>query len=133
MAQVTRSIALPASAEDVWAVIGGFQALADWHPAVASCTQEDIGNAEHRRLELEGGGEILEKSQGSDGMSYGYAIVESPLPVSHYRAVLTVVPSGEGCIVVWVSTFADKTPDAPAVIAGIYEAGFGALKERFGG
>lgn len=133
MAQVTRSVALAADADTVWAAIGGFQALADWHPAVATCTPEDVGGSEHRKLALEGGGEILEKLIGADERSYGYAIIESPLPVSHYRAVLTVVPSGSGSIVVWCSTFTPKAKDADAVIAGVYEAGFGALSERFGG
>lgn len=133
MAQVTRHVALGAGAEEVWAAIGGFQALADWHPWVASSTREDIGAAEHRRLALEGGGEILEKSLGGDAMSYGYAIVDSPLPVSHYRATIAVVPSGTGSVVVWSSTFTAKGDDAEGAIAGIYEAGFGALAERFGG
>ncbi|MEM9144793.1 MAG: SRPBCC family protein [Pseudomonadota bacterium] len=132
MAQVMRHMALAAGPEAVWAAIGGFQALADWHPAVATCTREDIGVAEHRRLELEGGGEILEKNLGADAHSYGYAIVDSPLPVSHYRAVLSVVPSGPGSVVVWSSTFTANAKDAEAVIAQVYESGLQALKEQFG-
>lgn len=131
MAQVTRSVTLSASAEEVWSAIGGFQAIADWHPAVQSSTREDIGAAEHRRLDL-GEAELLEKSLGSDDMSYGYAIVDGPLPVSHYRSVLSCVPSGTGCIVVWSSTFTAKGEDSEGVIAGVYEAGLSALKERFG-
>jgi imidazole glycerol phosphate synthase subunit HisF len=133
MAHVSRSVALAATAEEVWKAIGGFQALGDWHPAVKSSTREDIGGAEHRRLELVGGGELLEKSLGSDGMSYGYAIVDGPLPVSHYRSVLAVAPAGSGSVVVWASSFTANKPDALAAIAGVYEAGLGALKERFGG
>lgn len=133
MAQVTRSVALGADPDTVWGAIGGFHALADWHPAVASSTADDIGGAEHRRLALEGGGEILEKHLGGDARSYGYAIVDSPLPVSHYRSVISVVPAGAGSVVVWSSTFTPKSKDAEEVIAGVYDAGLGALAARFGG
>ncbi len=133
MAQVTRHVALGVDAETVWAAIGGFQAIADWHPAVADCVRDDIGAAEHRRLALEGTeDELLEKFLGADTHSYGYAIVDGPLPVSHYRAVISVAPAGAGSIVTWCSTFTPKGEGAEGVIAGIYEAGFAALVERFG-
>ncbi|GMG81176.1 SRPBCC family protein [Paralimibaculum aggregatum] len=133
MAQVTRSVTLAASPEEVWAAIGGFQSLADWHPGFASSTREDIGSAEHRRLALADGSELLEKHLGADSASYGYAIVDGPLPISHYRATIAVVPAGSGSAVVWSSIFTAKEPGVEDTIAGVYEAGLAALKERFGG
>lgn len=133
MAQVSRAITLKSAAADVWAAIGGFQALPDWHPAIAASVREDIGGVEHRRLSLEGGGEILEKSMGGGAMSYGYQILESPLPVADYYATITVTPSAEGAsTVVWSSTFEPTGEGAEDVIGGIYDAGIRALAARFG-
>jgi len=133
MLHVSRSILLEASPAKVWSVIGGFQALPDWHPAVADSAKEIIDGVEHRRLSLNGGGEILEKSLGADRTSYAYEIVESPLPVAGYRSTLTLVDCGRTCAVIWTSTFAATGDGAAEVVAGIYEAGFGALSQRFDG
>ena len=132
MAQVTRAVVVGAPADAVWSVIGGFQAMPDWHPAVAGSAREVIDGVEHRRLSLEGGGEILEKSLGCDAASYGYEIVESPLPVSDYRSVLCVSEAAGRAVVSWSSTFTGRGEDASDVVAGIYEAGLNALASRFG-
>ncbi|WP_425403620.1 SRPBCC family protein [Hwanghaeella sp.] len=132
MAQITRSVSVKASPETVWAVIGGFQALPEWHPAAEGSAKEMVDGVEHRRLSLAGGGEILEKALGSDGMSYGYEIVESPLPVKNYRSILSVVGTDQGSVVVWSSTFDPLAETASGVVAGIYEAGLGTLTSRFG-
>lgn len=133
MAQVSRSVALGASPAEVWSAIGGFQALADWHPAVAASAKEDRGGVEHRRLSLEGGGEIVEKWLGGDAMSYGYAIIEGPLPVADYVSVISVADAGGKAVVVWCSTFTPTADGAEDVIAGVYDGGLSALKDRFGG
>ena len=132
MAQLTRSVTLNAAPADVWALIGGFQSLPDWHPAVETSTREDIGGVEHRRLGLAGGGEILEKNLGGDTMSVGYEIIESPLPVANYRATLAVADAGGKAVVVWASTFEGTADGASDVIAGIYNAGLDALAAKFG-
>jgi len=136
MAQVTRSITLNAAPGEVWALIGGFQSLADWHPAIETSTRDDIGGVEHRRLTLAGGGELLEKNLGGDAMSYGYEIVESPLPVAGYKATISVADaggdSGGKAVVVWSSTFEATADGAADIVAGIYTAGFDALAAKFG-
>lgn len=135
MVQVSRSTVIPASASTIWGTIGGFQSLPDWHPAVQASAREDRDGTEYRRLDLGGGAEILEKSLGAgDQMSYGYEIVEpGPLPIEDYRATITVAPLSNGhCVVVWTSTFDATAEGADGAIVGIYEAGFGALQERFG-
>ncbi|MEM6972800.1 MAG: SRPBCC family protein [Pseudomonadota bacterium] len=133
MAQVMRAITLKTAAADVWETIGGFQALPDWHPWVATSTKEEIGGAEHRRLGLEGGGEILEKHWGTGPMSYAYDITESPLPVADYRAMLCITSTGAGAsTVVWMACFTPTADDAEDVIGGIFDAGVKSLAERFG-
>ena len=134
MAQVTRSVTLNAAPGDVWALIGGFQSLPDWHPAVETSAREDIGGIEHRRLGLAGGGEILEKNLGGDTMSVGYEIIESPLPLVEYKATLSVADAGGGqTVVVWASTFEGTADSASGIVAGIYTAGLDALAAKFGG
>ena len=135
MTQVSRSIELQVSAEQVWDVIGGFQSLADWHPVPQQSIREDVDGVEHRRLELGGDAPaIVEKHLGSDAMSYGYEITDpGPLPVSGYRSILSVSPTSAGCCVSWVSTFTPVGDEAgaAAAVAGVYDAGLGALQERF--
>ena len=132
MAQVTRSIALNAAPGDVWALIGGFQSMPGWHPAVESSARDDIGGVEHRRLGLAGGGEIVEKNLGADAMSYGYEIIESPLPLVDYKATISVADVGGKAVVVWSSTFEGTADGAADIIVGIYQAGLDALAAKFG-
>ena len=132
MAKVSRSVTLNASLGDVWGLIGNFQGLADWHPAVASVAKEDIGGTEHRRIHLEGGGEILEQLHGTGDGNYSYTIVEGPLPVTGYLSMLSAADKDGKTVVTWGSTFEGTAEGAEDVVAGIYEAGFGALTERFG-
>ncbi len=132
MAQLTRSVTLNASPGDVWALIGGFQGLPGWHPAVETSTREDIGGVEHRRLGLAGGGEILEKNLGSDTMSVGYEIIESPLPVADYKSTISVADAGGKAVVVWASTYEGTADSASDIVAGIYQAGLDALAAKFG-
>lgn len=130
MALVTRTQYLAASPDDVWAAIGEFQALGDWHPAIEASTPDEGGAI--RRLDLGGGAMVIERHLGSDGMSYAYEILESPLPVANYRSILSAAPAGSGTVLVWSSTFEPTAESADGVIAGVYTSGFGALVDKFG-
>jgi hypothetical protein len=139
MAKVSLSSNLPVSPESIWQLIGGFNTVPDWHPAVEKCEIETEGNATYRRLSLVGGGTILEKLEMSDddGHLYSYSIVESPLPVANYKATIRVVEAeGGGSTIEWSSEFeVAGAPESDAVkaIEGIYQAGFDNLKKMFGG
>lgn len=137
MPKVTMSMELPSGVDKVWDVIGGFNAIANWHPAVEKSELSDGG--EMRTLSLAGGGQIVERLEKLDdaGHSYRYSIVDSPLPVSNYTAEIQVQPNADGksCTVQWSSDFkAAGAPDLEAskVIEGIYQAGFDNLKKMFG-
>ncbi len=132
MTQLTRSVTLNAAPSEVWALIGGFQSLPNWHPAVETSTRDDIGGVEHRRLGLAGGGEILEKNLGSDTMSVGYEIIESPLPLADYKATISVADAGGKAVVVWSSTFEGTADGAADIVIGIYQSGLDALAAKFG-
>ena len=139
MAKVSLSSNYPASAETIWKLIGGFNALPDWHPAIAKSEIETEGNTTYRRLTLVGGGSILEKLEKSDedGHLYSYSILESPLPIANYAATIRVTDSeGGGCTIEWSSEFeASGAPENEAVkaVEGIYQAGFDNLRKMFGG
>jgi len=129
---VSRSVELPADIREVWAVAGDFHGLDKWHPAVAASTREHVTGEEFRALDLEGGGRIVEHLEGQTGHSYDYAILRGPLPVAHYHARIEAASTGDGCVVTWSSSFVPTADGAEQVIADIYEAGLGALRERFG-
>jgi hypothetical protein len=140
MAKVSSSTELPVPAKSVWDVIGNFNAMPDWHPAVQKSEVKKEDGTTVRTLSLMGGGTIEEKLEQIDDKErlYSYSILSGPLPVSNYTATLRVRDSGDGksCTVEWASEFeAQGAPetDAVAAIRGIYEAGFENLKRMFGG
>jgi hypothetical protein len=140
MAKVSMSVNLPASADKVWDLIGGFNALPDWHPAVEKSEVEGDGTGSVRTLHLAGGGTITERLVQLDdaGRVYSYSILSSPLPVANYTGTIRLKESadGSGCALEWESDFeAAGAPegDAVQVIQGIYQAGFDNLKKMFGG
>ncbi|MCB1755374.1 MAG: SRPBCC family protein [Gammaproteobacteria bacterium] len=137
MSKVTSQQELNVPAEEVWALIGKFNALADWHPAVETSTLSDDGTI--RTLSLAGGGEIVERLEKlNDGdYEYSYSILDSPLPVSDYTSTLKIRRNddGKGCVVEWGSDFKPagvSAADAEKVINGIYQAGFDNLRKIFG-
>ncbi len=121
------------SADAVWAKVGDFCGIANWHPAVAKC--ELSHGKKIRTLTLKGGGTIVERLLKWDkkGMSYSYTIVSSPLPVSHYFSTIKVVADGSGADIIWTGKYKAKkgTSDADAqkTIDGIYKAGADALAQ----
>jgi len=135
MAKVNMKTNLNVTADEVWKLIGGFNTLPDWHPAIEKSELEEEGSM--RRLSLVGGGTIMEKLEKLDDNErvYSYSIIDSPLPVSNYIATLRVKEDGEGKTTVeWSSEFEAKGTaenEAMDVIAGIYQAGFDNLKKLF--
>ncbi len=136
MANVSMSQNLNVSADEAWKLIGGFNALPDWHPAVEKSELTEEG--QERTLSLAGGGTIVERLEKMDDGSrtYTYSIKESPLPIANYTATIRISGEGDNCTIDWSSEFdavgAPET-DATAAIQGIYQAGFDNLKKMFGG
>ena len=115
-------------------MIGDFGGLARWHPAVEKLELQENGT--RRRLQIVGGGVIVERLEAHDDAtrSYRYTIVESPLPVKDYHSTLQVIPVGKGCSVHWSSRFVPSgvtAADADNAIRGIYLGGFEALRRHF--
>ena len=131
--RVERWIDLPEKAETVWAVIGPFGAIGDWHPWVESCQVLEVEGETHRHLTLVDGEHVLERLTEHGPHLHRYEILEGPLPVENYRATLTCFAEEGGCRVFWSSTFDADDPEADRMVAWIYESGLKALQERFGG
>jgi hypothetical protein len=133
---VAEAIAIDTLAAEVWMRIRSFDALADWHPAVAA-SPADRANAAGsvRRLRLHGGGELVETLDKHDDahMSYSYRADDGgALPVVGYRSTIHVSPEGAGATVSWQGDFGAAPgvePEAAAeAIRGVYRAGLERLR-----
>lgn len=136
MPKVSMKQDLNVSADQLWQMIGHFNVLPDWHPAVEKSELSSAG--ETRTLSLAGGGQIIEKleSADDDSKTYSYSIVDSPLPVKNYVSTIKVSGSGDNATIEWSSEFdAEGMPenDAMKAIEGVYQAGLDNLKKMFGG
>lgn len=136
MSKVSLQSTFHVSPDKIWKLIGQFNALPDWHPAIQSSNLEGDGRV--RRLKLMGGGEIVERLETIDEKDrlYRYSIVSGPLPVANYTATLRVCDDGKGnSVVEWSSEFEPAGAaeiDAMKTVRGIYQAGFDSLKKMFG-
>jgi hypothetical protein len=123
----------------LWAKFGGWCAIKDWHPAVASCEETTEGDAKVRVLTLKGGGKIKEKLLDVKPNFYRYEILESPLPVKNYQAQFALTPDDDDDDEInfaWSAVFdpADGKTDKEArdVITGIFQAGLDNIKATAG-
>ena len=98
MTKVSMSMDLGVPADKVWDLIGGFNALPDWHPAVEKSEIEGEGKGSIRTLHLVGGGTITERLEQLDeaGKVYSYSIISSPLPVANYNSTIRLHDSEDG-------------------------------------
>jgi len=147
--KIVETIDIDKPVEKIWAVMGDYDALAKWHPAVASSVA-DKGNAEGsvRHLVLKAPGdpsfdEVLAKYDAA-AHSYKYEIPKvdpKVLPVNNYTSTITVLDNGKGgATVEWKGAFyrgymlndpPEELNDENSVKAmrGVYRAGLDNLKK----
>jgi len=117
----------------VWALIGDFNGLYRWHPAVSSSDRDN----NVRVLTLGNGAQITESllSKDQTNRSYRYKIDQAPLPVSDYEAEIKVsLDAKGGSIVVWSSSFnaaGASDQEAEKAIRGVYQAGLKNLEKLY--
>lgn len=123
----------------LWDRFGGWCAIANWHPAVKACAETKEGDDVYRTLTLQDGATIKEKLLGKSGVSYRYAIIESPLPVKNYEAQFSIVPDDDDedeVNIVWAATYdaADGKDDKEArkTIDGIFKDGIANIEKLIG-
>lgn len=132
--EVNKSATVSASVEQVWAKVGDFCAIQEWHPAIATCQAYDDHGTMYRNLVLEDGGKISEKHAGTEATSYSYYIKKSPLPVKAYKATFMAEADGDGTKITWKTRFKAKDAtdeEAKGVIEGIFDAGLASIQEQF--
>ena len=123
---VDKEAKINAAPGDVWAKVGDWCAIADWHPVVVSCEQMTSGSETRRVLTLGDGGTIKELMTATSDTSYSYHIEESPLPVDNYNATFAAAPDGDGTRLTWNAKFDAKgasDEEAGGVIGGVFDAG----------
>ena len=131
---VIERVDLAASAEKVWALIGGFGG--SWHPLIARIKLTGTGVGQLRTIETVDGKVIVERLDAVDNAkrSYRYSNV-SGIPVSQYTGVLEVKPKGSGSSVEWRAQFlANNQPDlsVKVMVTTLLKTGLESLKPRFG-
>jgi uncharacterized protein YndB with AHSA1/START domain len=143
--KVTEKITIDAPAEAVWARIKNFDALKDWHPAVAE-SPASAGNTEGsvRSLKLKGGGALEETLESFDEakLKFSYRAKDGgALPVTNYTSTLQVTSTGPmQSTVEWRGAFYRAYPNndpppgqndeaALQAITGVYQSGLANLKK----
>ena len=123
----------------LWETFGGWCAIKDWHPAIASCQESMEGDAKIRLLTLKDGGKIKEKLLDVKPNFYRYEILESPLPVKNYQAQFALTPDDDDedeINFAWSAVFdANGKPNKEAhdTIDTIFKAGLDNIKVLAGG
>ncbi|MGG8048201.1 SRPBCC family protein [Klebsiella aerogenes] len=136
MATTTVSIEIPASVDQVWQLMGGFDSLPDWLPFIPKSVVSEGGRV--RTLTTSDGGTVIERLEAFDNRqrNYSYSIIQAPFPVVDYLSTIAVVATADSNItrVEWSGSFTPvnvSDADAEALFSGIYRDGLQALKNNF--
>ncbi len=145
MAEVYTSSVINAPADRLWAAIRDFNALPQWHPLIAESRIEGGAPPDQvgcvRDFRLTDGGRIREKLLALSDYEFSctYSILDSPMPLTNYVATLKLTPVTDGnrAFAEWSASFECAEADEAALVSDIgsnvFQAGFDALKARFGG
>ncbi|MGR7570889.1 SRPBCC family protein [Klebsiella aerogenes] len=136
MATTTVSIEIPATVDQVWQLMGGFDSLPDWLPFIPKSVVSEGGRV--RTLTTSDGGTVIERLEAFDNRqrSYSYSIIQAPFPVVDYLSTIAVAATADSNItrVEWSGSFTPvnvSDADAEALFSGIYRDGLQALKNNF--
>jgi hypothetical protein len=134
MATASASIDIPASADQVWQLIGGFDSLPDWLPFIPKSELSEGGRV--RSLQTADGAVVVERLEAFDNAAktYSYSILQAPFPATDYLATLRVETQGQGARVTWSGRFAPvgvSEEEVTALFAGIYQGGLQALRANY--
>ncbi|MBF4557463.1 SRPBCC family protein [Pseudomonas sp. p50] len=136
MATASAFIDIPASADQVWQLIGGFDTLPDWLPFIPNSELSEGGRV--RSLQTSDGAVVVERLELFDNAAktYSYSILQAPFPAKDYLATLSVEARGEGARVTWSGKFEPvgvSDEEVVALFTGIYEGGLKALRANYPG
>ena len=136
MATASAFIDIPASADDVWQLMGGFNSLPDWLPFIPKSELSEGGRV--RSLQTSDGAVVVERLESFDnaGKTYSYSILQAPFPATDYLATIRVEAQGEGARVTWSGQFVPvgvTEEEVVALFSGIYQGGVQALRANYPG
>ncbi|TDL91730.1 SRPBCC family protein [Vibrio vulnificus] len=137
MANTTTTIKIPASPDQVWQLIGGFDSLPNWLPYIPSSKLSQ--GARVRHLANPDGDTIVERLEVFNNKEryYTYSIMEAPFPITDYLSTIHVREIADDCktsLVEWSGSFTPvgvSDEEAINLFHGIYEEGLKALKQAF--
>ncbi|MEJ5060008.1 MULTISPECIES: SRPBCC family protein [unclassified Pseudomonas] len=134
MATASAFIDIPASADRVWQLIGGFNSLPEWLPFIPKSELSEGGRV--RSLRTEDGSQVIERLQTFDNAAktYSYSILQAPFPATEYLATIKVEAQGEGARVTWSGRFEPvgvSNEEVEALFTGIYQGGLEALRANY--
>ncbi|MBI1394345.1 MAG: hypothetical protein GC151_00070 [Betaproteobacteria bacterium] len=134
------NVEVNAPAITAWAIVSRWDALDSWCPAFVK-TEIKSGGTEPgavRAITLKDGPTFTEQllsvdKDGTDGYSYTYKIVESPLPIVDYVSKVRVIPYGDDKSVIdWQGSYKRRAKDNPTkdnddaavmkIVTGLYKA-----------
>jgi NADPH:quinone reductase len=145
MVKIRRSTIIDAPVDAVWDVLRDFNGHDRWHPAIASSEIEggapvgSVGSV--RDFKLGDGSRLREQllALSDSERTLTYCLLEAPLPLMDYVATIRLKPvtDGERTYWEWHSEF-NPPPESREeltrlVSQDIYQAGFAAIRQRFGG
>lgn len=140
-ASVFVSSVLDATIDDVWAKIRDFNALPEWHPAIADSHIEGDQPSDKvgciRNFNLKDGGNIREQLLTLSDATFTctYSILESPMAVENYMATLRLTPITDGnrTYIQWTAEFACPPDEEEELVDfignGVFQGGFDSLKD----
>ncbi len=134
MATASAFIDIPATADQVWQLIGGFNSLPDWLPFIPQSELSEGGRV--RSLQTADGAVVVERLEAFDnaGKTYSYSILQAPFPATDYLATIRVDAQGQGARVTWSGRFTPvgvSDEDVVALFTGIYQGGLEALRANY--
>lgn len=136
MANAIATLEIPASPDQVWQLIGGFNNLPKWLPFIVKSEWEENGMV--RNLTAADGANIIERLESFNytERTYSYSILKGPAPVENYFATITVKETDKPnvSIVEWKGSFSPVNVTEAEVVelyTGIYTDGLNDLKNNF--
>jgi hypothetical protein len=134
MATASAFIDIPATTDQVWQLIGGFNSLPDWLPFIPQSELSEGGRV--RSLQTADGAVVVERLEAFDnaGKTYSYSILQAPFPATDYLATIRVEAQGQGARVTWSGRFTPvgvSNKEVEDLFAGIYQGGLEALRANY--
>ncbi|NVZ17574.1 MULTISPECIES: SRPBCC family protein [unclassified Pseudomonas] len=132
MSEVRILINIARPAEQVWALLGGYDWLPRWLDIIESSTLAEGGRLRH--LKTADGATIVERllTFDDDQKQYTYALLEGPAPVTGYVGTMSAKDDGNGgTVACWSSIFFVQSANEAEVVGefeAIYRTGLERLK-----